>query len=372
MAVMSSMDHNQILECLVEVSKSGRVAVTREQERALREFQSCRTPAKGCRILRCEDCNTSLVLFNPCNKRGCPKCAQKNQLQWLQKVKGRILPTGHLHLVFSIPGFYTNQWMMDRKALISRLFKGVDAVLKEVEDDRGLLLGRMLVFQSHGRGMSFKPHIHCLLADGGLDSERKWCPLGPLPLEQMARSLRDHFRDLGPIPQDTEVSSDPEGWSVYQRRHEGSGEKIAAYLAHSMAGVVLRMDKEPKVDRQEGLVTFEDRHEGVVQTTTLKETTFVERYLRHIPPERAVVVRYYGLYSNRHRDDLAIVLLLLHRYKTPEDHSDVEGEGFTEMCPCCHKPMRAVLIALAGQLINYQNYGFNKGPPKHREYQSAS
>ena len=160
------MDSKQILQRLVEVSQSGQVAVSDEHRRALGHFQGCRTAAKGCRIVHCDQCQTTMVLYNPCNHRGCPKCYQKNQLRWLEKARGRILPTTHLHLVFSIPGRYVQQWLADRKSLTSRLFEAVDSVIKDWEQSMGLRTGRMLVFQSHGRGMSYKPHIHCLMADG--------------------------------------------------------------------------------------------------------------------------------------------------------------------------------------------------------------
>ena len=304
-----------------------------------------------------------MVLYNPCNHRGCPKCYQKNQLRWMEKAQGRILPTTHLHLVFSIPGRYVQQWLADRKGLTSRLFEAVDQVIKDWEQSLGLRTGRMLVFQSHGRGMSYKPHIHCLMADGGLDIAGQWKPLGELPLKKLTQSLSEYFVDdelFEPVAND--------GWSVYVTRHGGSGEQIIGYLAHTMAGVVVSIDQGMSIDQENQTISFEDGHGGGVLRTTLKQTTFLERYLSHIPPERTVTVRYYGLYSNRHREELEAIRRLLEESRPKNQEND--PPPYQDLCPCCQAPMHLILVAYAGQSVNYAKYGFIQGPPEHREYRT--
>lgn len=355
------MDSSEVLRCLVDVSSSGSIRLTGESRRVLGHFRKCRTAANGCRILKCDPCNLTMVVYNPCNKRGCPKCAKKLQMVWLEKVKNRILATGHSHLVFSLPGVYARDWMTNPRKLIRKFFKAVAAIMKDLEKSTGLQLGWILVFQSHGRGMSFKPHIHCLLTGGGLDANDQWHPLGDLPLEQMAQSLEQHITEGG------DGHGQSQGWSVYQTRHENSGEAIVGYLAKTMAGLVV---SESEMERKDELVVFEDRHEGVVRRTKLRETTFVERYLRHIPPAKTVMVRYFGLYSNRHRDKLKIAREFLGHSK--DLHPSLDKVLFIEPCPCCHGPMHAILATHSGYKVRYENYGFIHGPPAHREYRKVS
>jgi hypothetical protein len=284
-------------------------------------------------------------------------------MAWMNKARKRILPTAHHHLVFSIPGNYTKEWMLDRSKMISRLFSGVDAVLKELEVANGLLLGRMLVFQSHARGMSFKPHIHCVLADGGLNESRQWKPLGPIDLDKMTESLKAWFAKQDP------TEADRDGWSVHQSLHAQSGDSVVEYLGRTMAGLVLRIDEQGSVNKDGQSITFEDRHEGMARQTTLKETTFVQRYLGHIPPRHCVTVRYYGLYSNRHRAELAIARDHLDLFNDREHH---EAELYVEPCPCCQKPMKQVFRSDFGLGVNYQRFGFGNGPPIHGEYKRVS
>lgn len=353
----------QVLERLVEVSGSGLIAISDEKRRAVGQFQSCRTAGKGCRIVHCRQCDTSMVLYNPCNKRGCPKCHRKNQLRWLDKARARILPTGHEHLVFSIPGCYTQRWLADPRSVIAGLFASVNAVIKQLESLSGLTLAWMLVFQSHGKGMSYKPHIHCLLADGGLDANGEWKPLGVLPIQKMTRLLAEEYSES------MELFEKPEnkGWSVYAARHESTGEKVIGYLAHTMVGVVMSVEQELEVDHEHHRISFQDSHGGSIQKTTLDETVFVERYLMHIPPERAVTVRSFGLYSNRHSDDLEEIRRNM-REHNPMDEEATQPLDYGELCPCCHAPMYEILAAGPGEAVNYQKYGFNHGPPEHGAY----
>ena len=356
------MDSTDVLGILLGVGRGGKVWLSKEQRELLSHFESCRTAARGCRIFQCQDCKTSMVLYNPCNKRGCPKCAQKNQMAWIEKAKQRILPTGHHHLVFSIPGCYTQDWMLDRSGMINQLFAGVDAVLKQIEQASGLLVGRMLVFQSHGRGMSYKPHIHCLLSDGGLDSNRQWKALGALALEKMTQALKDYFVQVDPKKAETE------GWSVYESFHAENAEAVVEYLGRTLAGVVLRIDGSSGMNQNGELISFDDRHEGVSRETSLRQTTFVQRYLGHIPPRHTVTVRYYGLYSNRHRVDLQIArdqLDLFHR-------AHEEKPAYQELCPHCHRAMTQVFGADCGLYVDFTVFGLGNGPPDHREYRRAS
>ena len=347
----------------MEVSGRGIVAISEEKRRALRHFESCRTAGKGCRIVHCRQCDTTMVLYNPCNKRGCPKCYRKNQIRWLEKARARILPTGHEHLVFSIPSCYTQRWLADPRMVIAGLFESVNSVMKQLESMSGLTLAWMLVFQSHGRGMSYKPHIHCLLADGGVDGAGEWKPLGVLPIQRMTRLLAEEYSDTMELFERPETT----GWSVYHGRHESTGENLIGYLAHTMVGVVMSVEQELEVDQDQRKISFEDRHGGILQKTTLEESVFVERYLMHIPPERAVTVRSFGLYSNRHRDQLEELRRKMRDRRAQEQQSE-EEPLYGELCPCCHAPMYEILAAGPWETVNYQRFGFSQGPPEHGAY----
>ena len=102
---------NQQLDTLLSLSQLPEITLTASMAHALENMKKCRTIEKGGRVLYCPDCKTSMVLYNPCNKRGCPICYRKNQLQWQKKASHKILPVTHYHLTFSIPESYTGVWL---------------------------------------------------------------------------------------------------------------------------------------------------------------------------------------------------------------------------------------------------------------------
>lgn len=124
-------------------------------------MHTCRTAVRGGRIVQCPKCYTRTIIYNPCNTRGCPICSSRNKVLWQKKVSKKLLPVSHYHLVFSIPSAFTTTWLRNKKRVAEILFKSVSKVIAELRASTGLLCGSALDFQSHGRGMSYKPHIHC-------------------------------------------------------------------------------------------------------------------------------------------------------------------------------------------------------------------
>ena len=335
----------------------------------LEEMKKCRTEDKGGWVYYCPDCKTSMILYNPCNKRGCPICYRKNQIQWQKKAERKLLPVTHYHLTFSIPEIYTGIWLKNRKDVMDSFFIAVREAIALVGKESELLLGSLLVFQSHGRGMSYKPHMHCVLSGGGLDRDKKWTNISSIPTRKMEQVFEEIFEEeIHRRLKDSEDTQDKKKkakqYRVYIGIHEGSGKRIIEYLSRSRNGVVINMDQEFGMDEES--IEFKEIDSGVEWKTRLKKTTFIERYLNHIPPEGSVVARYYGLYSNRHKEDLRIA-------------KDQVGDGkeevlkpYKELCPKCKKEMVVIAIINKNEKHKFWKYGSNHGPPKHREIISAA
>ena len=325
---------NKILEILLKVIQSGELTINEEQHKSVRLFEKCRTQDLGRQVHQCPHCQTQVICYNPCNKRGCPSCFLKNQLSWLYRSLPRVLPTEHIHLVFSIPQRYTLEWLNNKKDIIRDLFRSVDSTLKDLEKSTGLSLGRVLVFHSHCQGLGYKPHIHCVLTNGGLDSEQRWKPLGPLPLQKMKEYFEKRFKK---IRKESLTNKDTGTWEVFARKHEKSSKAIFNYLAQSVNAVHIQIDSQfEKVHKD--MLRISDKKSGESRYTEMEEVTFAKRYLNHIPPERTVIIRYYGLYANRQTDKLE-------QAKNQLGIKPVEPkEQNVPLCPNCHEKMILVLV----------------------------
>ena len=358
---------NQQLDTLLSLSQLPEITLTASMAHALENMKKCRTIEKGGRVLYCPDCKTSMVLYNPCNKRGCPICYRKNQLQWQKKASHKILPVTHYHLTFSIPESYTGVWLRNKAAVMDSLFIAVREAIATIGEDLEILLGSLLVFQSHGRGMSYKPHMHCVLTSGGLDNEKKWVELKNIPTRKMEQITEETFEEelQKRLKSDVEVHDiKAKQYRIYTGIHEGSGKRIIEYLARSRNGVVIDMEQDLVNDEES--IEFKEVDGGKERRTRLGKKTFIERYLNHIPLEGSVVARYYGLYSNRHKDDLRIAKGLIGTIK------EEEQKPYRELCPKCKKEMVVIEIIKKYEKHVFWKYGNEQGPPEHGDIISVA
>lgn len=313
------------------------------------DYTKCRTHSKGCQILRCDECHRSVVLYNACNRRGCPVCARKNQLAWLASAKSRLLPTAHIHLVFSFPDEVTQKWRSDPRQTIGLLFRGVNRVLRKFEKTVGLTTGRMLVFQSHARGMAYKAHIHCVMTQGGLNEQGKWVGLGTLPLAQMAEWLE----------QEVPWVAAKKGWQIHDTRHNLGGERVVGYLGQRQIGMVVRPDQ---VQSSDDKVQINDHG----NQTLLPNSSFVQRYMDHVPERGTVMARNYGLYSNKKRELREIARAELGAL-VPEQPS----ARYEQQCPDCKVALKTLGFWPAYEPKSFKAWGFEGPPPEHWEFSKA-
>lgn len=344
------MKDRALAQMLVRLSKSGDVVVPPEKTWYLKDYVECRTAAKGGRVLRCEDCGTHVVVYNACNRRGCPVCSRKNQLEWQVRMKQRLLPTGHHHLVFSFPEACTDKWMTQPRGTVHELLKGVRKVIAKLEKERKLTVGSILVFQSHCQGLAYKAHVHCVITNGGLDQEGKWQPLGTLPLGEMTKWLKKAFN----------ADEQEKGWKIHVSRHQEGGEAVVRYLGHRLHGSVVSADEVNQLGDKVEVTT----RGGTVELTP---ETFALRYLMHIPQRGTVLVRNCGLYSNRKKAQHELARVQL------GGKEKAEPVVWEQQCPRCKGIMRIILMEFSRPLVfDHQRLGFGVDPPEHWELSEAS
>ena len=68
-------------------------------------IENCRTAALGGHVARCENakCGYTLIAYNSCRNRHCPKCQSAAAREWLAAREAELLPVPYFHVVFSLP-----------------------------------------------------------------------------------------------------------------------------------------------------------------------------------------------------------------------------------------------------------------------------
>src|SRR6516164_11520043 len=78
--------------------------VSLDQLKVMSAIERCRTVALGGHVARCEDCADTVIAYNSCRNRHCPKCQGAAAKEWLAEREAELLPVGYFHLVFTLPG----------------------------------------------------------------------------------------------------------------------------------------------------------------------------------------------------------------------------------------------------------------------------
>jgi hypothetical protein len=156
--------------------------LNREQHRAMRAIQLCRIAALGGHVDECDRCGQRVISYNSCRNRHCPKCQSLASARWLAAREEELLPVPYFQVVFTLPQKIAALAYQNKRALYSILFKAVSATLIQIAADPkhlGVRIGFLAILHTWGQTLNFHPHIHCVVAGGGLSiKENRWisCP----------------------------------------------------------------------------------------------------------------------------------------------------------------------------------------------------
>ena len=257
----------------------------------------------------------------------------------------RLLHTAHYHVVFSGPAALTAAWRREPHDVIDSLFAAVRKTMRTESKRCGLRFGMVAQFHSHGEGLCYKPHLHCLITAGGMDGAGRWqsdhrLSESVLRVDFVRRILEETGRRLSPRVA-CEVHNGKGEWGVYVTLHRHSPGALVGYFARSLHGVVCGSEEGLTVAEEE--ITIDGRNGSRRGERVLSRAEFLRRYLAHIPPWKAVTVRHYGLYATRSAAVLesARAQIAAGGDGTGSDEGEWEGE---ELCPECTTPM---LVAYA-------------------------
>jgi hypothetical protein len=66
--------------------------VSLDQMKVMSAIERCRTMALGGHVARCEDRANTVIAYNSCRNRHCPKCQAAAAKQWLVEREAELLP----------------------------------------------------------------------------------------------------------------------------------------------------------------------------------------------------------------------------------------------------------------------------------------
>ena len=298
-----------------------------EQEtRVLERLLQCRTPGLGGKLAVCKDCGDRTLVCNACRERHCPTCPAVRQWRWSDQRKKRALDVPHFHTVFTVPAELRPLFLADPRRLYGALMAAAAqtvrwACRRAVGD---AIPAFTTVLHTWNRSLGQHPHVHVLLAAGGLapDGSRWVEPAAAmLPADD---EVRDYFRAallrrIRRLRATGELRR-PDGWG--QERLEQVLERAAARRWYVYSKGRLRSDETyeylANYTRRVGLssarlLSYDGEtvrlgtREG--RSVLLSGEELVRRFLLHVLPPRFVRLRHHGLFVSRHAKNHALARL---------------------------------------------------------------
>jgi hypothetical protein len=341
-----------------------------QHEKVLLAITRCRTAALGGHRDRCSGCGHSSISYNSCRNRHCPRCQGNARIRWLQQRERELLPTRYVHAVFTLPRELAPLALQNKRLIYGLLFRTGAATLLEVARDPrhlGAEIGFFSVLHTWDQRLQHHPHVHCVIAAGGLASDHSsWiCSRRSffLPVKVLGRvfrgkfvaDLRTAFREgklefhgyLASLAEPRRFSAwlrllFRHDWVVYSKRPFGGPEHALRYLGAYTHRVGISNSR--LVALSEGKVSFRWRdsaHGNRKRLMSLPVDEFLRRFLLHLLPRGFVRIRNFGFLANRQRATLLPLCFRL--LGSPPDPSpltpQVTRPQILPKCPLCGDTM---------------------------------
>jgi len=253
-------------------------------------------------------------------------------------------------VTFTLPDDLRGMARSHQQCLYNILFRASSEALQGLALDRRFIGGRVGmvgVLHTWTRDLRYHPHVHYIVAGGGLSADGHWLASGDtflVHITPLSVIFRAKFRDQlqkTPLFPLVEEHVWKKGWIVHCQP-VGSGQHAFKYLAPYIFRVAISNNRILQL--ADGHVTFQYKDAASAQLTcsTVTAEEFIRRFLQHVLPDRFIKVRYYGLLSpgNRHLLNRARQLLTSTATPTPPALQPViKPLPCAPRCPNCARPL---------------------------------
>ena len=150
--------------------------VSLDQLKVMSAIERCRTAALGGHVARCENaaCGHTLIAYNSCRNRHCPKCQAAASRRWLTDREAELLPVPYFHVVYTLPGKLRDIAYQNKRVVYDLLMKAAaETTLAIAADPRrlGARIGVTAVLHTWGSTLTHHPHVHMIVPGGGLSPD---------------------------------------------------------------------------------------------------------------------------------------------------------------------------------------------------------
>ena len=329
--------------------------IPESHRQAVRAILQCRTAALGGEVYRCADCERDHFVYHSCNHRACPQCGQAEATEWIEQQQARLLPVPYYLITFTVPAGLRGWLRSHQLQGYSCLLQASAGALQDVAARPkylGAELGFLSVLHTWGRQLQYHPHVHCVVAAGGLRADGlRWCrPRSPeffLPQRVLAARFRTRLQAaLAAHPQASSIPARVwrQDW-VVDVQAVGSGQAVLKYLAAYVYRTALGAQRIVGDDREQITFKYKDSQDRQWHRLRLPAREFIRRRLQHVLPKGFQRVRYYGWRAAAARRKQERIRALLD-WQTPIPRSETPQPQ--AVCAQCGAPLLWVATFIRG------------------------
>ena len=375
--------------------EANRGRVSLDQMKVMSAIERCRTAALGGHVARCENgaCGHTIISYNSCRNRHCPKCQGAAAAQWLADREAELLPVPYFQVVYTLPSRLRDIAYQNKRAIYHLLMKAAaETTLTIAADPKrlGARIGITAVLHTWGSAMTHHPHVHMIVPGGGLSKDgKRWIAARAdflMHIKVLARLFRGKFlgllSDAHAAGQLTFFNTHAGladkktfkrflaplrhiKWVVYCKPPFAGPKQVLRYLSRYTHRVAISNRRLVAAD--DGGVSFRGkdyRIEGPERwkTMTLHPHEFIRRFLIHVLPKGFHRIRHYGMFANGNRAEaIAKARQLLAVARTATEDGDGKATVDPDQpcvlprpCPCCGGRMVIIEVFERGATPRYR------------------
>jgi hypothetical protein len=362
--------------------EANRGRVSLDQLKVMSAIERCRTAALGGHVAQCENtaCGHTLIAYNSCRNRHCPKCQAAASRRWLADREAELLPVPYFHVVYTLPGKLRDIAYHNKRVVYDLLMKAAAETTLAIATDPKRLGARIAitaVLHTWGSTLTHHPHVHMIVPGGGLSPDgSRWVAshsnflvhvklLARLFSGKMLAMLADAHeagqltffnthagladkkrfkRFLAPLRRIK--------WVVYCKAPFAGPKQVLRYLSRYTHRVAISNRRLIAADDAGVAFRWKDyRIEGSARWKTMRlhPHEFIRRFLLHVLPKGFHRIRHYGLFATANRAENIATARALLDVAPPAADPQPQSDGAPDAprvapCPCPRCGARMIVI----------------------------
>ena len=288
-----------------------------ENENVLRML-SCRTPLLGSHLYICPDCGHSLEVPHTCKSRFCSVCGYIATANWIRDRFNFLLDCHYHHVVVTIPAYFRWIVRLDRTLVLNMFARVAADTLLKWGEERKYRLGIICFFHAFNKKMQDHPHFHFLVSAGGVGEDARWhYDDSEIPGHVLMKVFKGKFVSrLKKLFKKEKLKTNgnlhrvlyqishqhDKHWQFHTQRITKEGTHTMEYCARYGKKTIISELRIINYDKK--TVTFFDgKMKNVLDYPV---DIFIKMAINSIPEKNFRLIRYYGFYSNKQKEEYAI------------------------------------------------------------------